>query len=93
MVLSNFFSLIFERLDKCPCQPVKYLHDIEVNSVLMVPFVSFSWEDIFCLGDSSSLSEVSLDGNPFAQEQYYKQVLLRHMSQLRQLDMKRITVS
>ncbi|KAJ8304818.1 hypothetical protein KUTeg_018401 [Tegillarca granosa] len=52
-------------------------------------FVSF--EDIACLGDSSSLSEISLDGNPITQEQYYKQIVLRHMQQLKQLDMKRVT--
>ena len=55
---------------------------------------SFSFEDISCLGDSTSLSEVSLDGNPITtQEQYYKQIVLRHMQQLKQLDMKRVTVS
>ena len=55
---------------------------------------NFSFEDISCLGDSTSLSEVSLDGNPITtQEQYYKQIVLRHMQQLKQLDMKRVTVS
>ena len=56
-------------------------------------FFYFSFEDISCLGDSTSLSEVSLDGNPITQEQYYKQIVLRHMQQLKQLDMKRVTVS
>ncbi|WAQ99125.1 LRC49-like protein [Mya arenaria] len=32
------------------------------------------FEDIQCLGDSTSLSEISLDGNPLTQEQYYKQI-------------------
>lgn len=54
---------------------------------------SYSFEDIACLGESTSLSEISLDGNPIAQEQYYKQIVLRHMQQLKQLDMKRVTVS
>lgn len=56
-------------------------------------FLYFSFEDIACLGESTSLSEISLDGNPIAQEQYYKQIVLRHMQQLKQLDMKRVTVS
>ncbi|VDH99923.1 leucine-rich repeat-containing protein 49 [Mytilus galloprovincialis] len=50
-----------------------------------------NFEDIACLGESTSLSEISLDGNPIAQEQYYKQIVLRHMQQLKQLDMKRVT--
>ncbi|XP_064618842.1 leucine-rich repeat-containing protein 49-like isoform X2 [Lineus longissimus] len=74
---------------------IRTISDIDSLASLQRLFLSFNeitcWEDICCLGDSSSLSEISLDGNPFAQDQYYKQVLLRHMSQLRQLDMKRIT--
>lgn len=54
--------------------------------------VFFSFEDISSLSDSASLSEISLDGNPITQEQYYKQIVLRHMQQLKQLDMKRVTV-
>uniref|UniRef100_W5NBE6 Leucine rich repeat containing 49 n=1 Tax=Lepisosteus oculatus TaxID=7918 RepID=W5NBE6_LEPOC len=50
-----------------------------------------SFDDLTCLGDSRSLSEVTLDGNPVAQETWYKQTALRYMVQLRQLDMKRIT--
>ncbi|XP_078677816.1 leucine-rich repeat-containing protein 49-like isoform X1 [Branchiostoma floridae x Branchiostoma belcheri] len=58
-------------------------------------FLSFnnisSFDDIACLGESASLSEVSLDGNPLAQEAFYKQTILKHMVQLRQLDMRRIS--
>ncbi|NWR53132.1 LRC49 protein, partial [Regulus satrapa] len=50
-----------------------------------------SFEDILCLADSSSLSDITLDGNPIAQETWYKHTVLHHMMQLRQLDMKRIT--
>ncbi|XP_050401173.1 leucine-rich repeat-containing protein 49 [Patella vulgata] len=50
-----------------------------------------SYEDISCLGDSHCLSEISLDGNPLCQDQYYKQIILRHMQQLKQLDMKKIS--
>ncbi|XP_060602080.1 leucine-rich repeat-containing protein 49-like isoform X2 [Ruditapes philippinarum] len=50
-----------------------------------------SFEDISCLGESTSLSEISLDGNPLTSEQYYKQIVLRHMQQLKQLDMKRVS--
>ena len=53
----------------------------------------FSFEDVSCLAESASLSEVSLDGNPFSQDGAYKQTILRHMQQLRQLDMRKVTVS
>ncbi|GFS15589.1 leucine-rich repeat-containing protein 49 [Elysia marginata] len=49
------------------------------------------FEDVQCLGDSNSLSEISLDGNPICQEGNYKQTVLRHMQQLKQLDMKRVS--
>ena len=52
-----------------------------------------SFEDVQCLGDSSSLSEICLDGNPIAQDPSYKQIVLRNMQQLKQLDMRRVTVS
>ena len=51
-----------------------------------------SFEDIACLRDCSSLSEVSLDGNPFQQDANYKKTVIRHMQQLRQFDMKKISV-
>ncbi|RXM98534.1 Leucine-rich repeat-containing protein 49 [Acipenser ruthenus] len=50
-----------------------------------------NFEDIACLSGSPSLTEVSLDENPIAQESWYKQTALRYMVHLRQLDMKRIT--
>ncbi|XP_005987828.1 leucine-rich repeat-containing protein 49 [Latimeria chalumnae] len=50
-----------------------------------------SFEDILCLAESSSISEVTLDGNPVAQESWYRQTFLRLMVQLQQLDMKKIT--
>ncbi|XP_045156719.2 leucine-rich repeat-containing protein 49-like isoform X2 [Mercenaria mercenaria] len=70
---------------------------VEVDSLssLQRLFLSYndiqSFEDISCLGDSTSLSEISLDGNPLTSEQYYKQIVLRHMQQLKQLDMKRVS--
>ncbi|XP_068694422.1 leucine-rich repeat-containing protein 49-like [Montipora foliosa] len=58
-------------------------------------FLSFncitSFDDISCLSNSSSLNEVSLDGNPFSSDPSYKQILLRNLLNLRQLDMKRIS--
>ncbi|KAK3097495.1 hypothetical protein FSP39_010176 [Pinctada imbricata] len=74
---------------------IKTVVDVDNLPSLQRLFLSFneicSFEDIACLGDSTSLSEISLDGNPITQEQYYKQVVLRHMQQLKQLDMKRVT--
>ena len=66
--------------------------DITMCQLLTNQIVVFSFEDISSLSDSASLSEISLDGNPITQEQYYKQIVLRHMQQLKQLDMKRVTV-
>ncbi|XP_056135344.1 leucine-rich repeat-containing protein 49 [Lampris incognitus] len=47
--------------------------------------------ELACLGESCSLSELTLDGNPLALETWYKQAVLRCVLHLRQLDMKRIT--
>ncbi|XP_032373208.1 leucine-rich repeat-containing protein 49 isoform X4 [Etheostoma spectabile] len=50
-----------------------------------------SFDQLACLGESHSLSELTLDGNPVALETWYKQAVLRCVLHLRQLDMKRIT--
>uniref|UniRef100_A0A3Q3D1U4 Leucine rich repeat containing 49 n=1 Tax=Hippocampus comes TaxID=109280 RepID=A0A3Q3D1U4_HIPCM len=52
-----------------------------------------SLHQLGCCGESLSLSELTLDGNPVALETWYKQAVLRCVLHLRQLDMKRITVS
>ncbi|XP_061855417.1 leucine-rich repeat-containing protein 49 isoform X2 [Colius striatus] len=69
--------------------------DVDTLPRLQRLFLSFnnisSFEDILCLADSSTLSDITLDGNPIAQETWYKHTVLHHMMQLRQLDMKRIT--
>uniref|UniRef100_A0A8C3K0B5 Leucine rich repeat containing 49 n=1 Tax=Calidris pygmaea TaxID=425635 RepID=A0A8C3K0B5_9CHAR len=69
--------------------------DVDTLPRLQRLFLSFnnisSFEDILCLADSSSLSDITLDGNPIAQETWYKHTVVHHMMQLRQLDMKRIT--
>ncbi|XP_034536309.1 leucine-rich repeat-containing protein 49 isoform X2 [Notolabrus celidotus] len=50
-----------------------------------------SFDQLACLGESRTLSELTLDGNPVALETWYKQAVLRCVLHLRQLDMKRIT--
>uniref|UniRef100_K1PQ40 Leucine-rich repeat-containing protein 49 n=1 Tax=Magallana gigas TaxID=29159 RepID=K1PQ40_MAGGI len=74
---------------------IRMVLDVDNLPSLQRLFLSFneicSFEDITSLSDSTSLSEISLDGNPITQEQYYKQIVLRHMQQLKQLDMKRVT--
>nr|XP_056721829.1 leucine-rich repeat-containing protein 49 [Euleptes europaea] len=69
--------------------------DVNALPCLQRLFLSFNniscFDDIVCLADSSSLSDVTLDGNPIAQETWYKHTVLHHMMQLRQLDMKKIT--
>ncbi|XP_066541608.1 leucine-rich repeat-containing protein 49 isoform X2 [Hoplias malabaricus] len=58
-------------------------------------FLSFnsisSFDELACLGLSCSLCELTLDGNPVAQESCYKQAVIRCVLPLRLLDMKRIT--
>ncbi|XP_061172062.1 leucine-rich repeat-containing protein 49-like [Saccostrea echinata] len=74
---------------------IRMVLDVDNLPSLQRLFLSFndisSFEDISSLSDSTSLSEISLDGNPITQEQYYKQIVLRQMQQLKQLDMKRVT--
>uniref|UniRef100_A0A8C6JZW6 Uncharacterized protein n=1 Tax=Melopsittacus undulatus TaxID=13146 RepID=A0A8C6JZW6_MELUD len=74
---------------------VSAIKDVDTLPCLQRLFLSFnnisSFEDILCLAESSSLSDITLDGNPIAQETWYKHTVLHHMMQLRQLDMKRIT--
>ncbi|XP_038640254.1 leucine-rich repeat-containing protein 49 isoform X2 [Scyliorhinus canicula] len=74
---------------------IESVRDADTLPHLQRFFLSFNnisrFEDIACLSDSLSLSEVTLDGNPIAQESWYKHTILRHMLQLRQLDMKKIT--
>ncbi|ELT96533.1 hypothetical protein CAPTEDRAFT_183497 [Capitella teleta] len=69
--------------------------DVEGLPSLQRLFLSFneisSFDDIMCLGDSSMLSEISLDGNPFASDPNYKQTVLSFMHQLKQFDMKRVS--
>ena len=51
-----------------------------------------SFDEISCVAGAVSLSELALDGNPMSHELSYKQTVLRHVTQIRQLDMKRVTV-
>ncbi|XP_062327601.1 leucine-rich repeat-containing protein 49 isoform X3 [Osmerus eperlanus] len=76
----NCISAVTE-VDQLPCLQRLFL---SCNSIS-------SFDDLGCLGESCSLSELTLDGNPVAQETWYKQATLRCLLQLRQLDMKCIT--
>ncbi|KAL7980341.1 hypothetical protein Chor_014670 [Crotalus horridus] len=74
---------------------IRLVKDVDTLPSLQRLFLSFNnvscVEDILCLADSTSISELTLDGNPIAQEACYKPTILHHMMQLRQLDMKKIT--
>ncbi|CAH2273786.1 leucine-rich repeat-containing 49 [Pelobates cultripes] len=74
---------------------INLVRDVDTLPSLQLLYLSFNnisrINDILCLADSTSLSDVTLDGNPIAQETWYRQTILGHMLQLRQLDMKRIT--
>ncbi|XP_046282556.1 leucine-rich repeat-containing protein 49 isoform X5 [Marmota monax] len=69
--------------------------DVDTLPCLQRLFLSFnnisSFDSVSCLADSTSLSDITFDGNPIAQESWYKHTVLQNMMQLRQLDMKRIT--
>ena len=65
---------------------------IPATTITSAHFI-FSFEDISCLSKSTSIIELSLDGNPFCSESSYKQTVLKNVSCIRQLDMKRITVN
>ncbi|KAG3262178.1 leucine-rich repeat-containing protein 49 isoform X6 [Ictidomys tridecemlineatus] len=71
------------------------VRDVDTLPCLQRLFLSFnnisSFDSVSCLADSTSLSDITFDGNPIAQESWYKHTVLQNMMQLRQLDMKRIT--
>uniref|UniRef100_A0A8C0CAT3 Leucine rich repeat containing 49 n=1 Tax=Balaenoptera musculus TaxID=9771 RepID=A0A8C0CAT3_BALMU len=76
---------------------ITFVRDVDNLPCLQRLFLSFNnistFESVCCLADSTSLSDITFDGNPIAQESWYKHTILQNMMQLRQLDMKRITVS
>ncbi|XP_075821751.1 leucine-rich repeat-containing protein 49 isoform X9 [Microtus pennsylvanicus] len=71
------------------------VRDVDNLPCLQRLFLSFnnisSFDSVSCLAESTSLSDITFDGNPIAQESWYKHTVLQNMIQLRQLDMKRIT--
>ncbi|XP_047593683.1 leucine-rich repeat-containing protein 49 isoform X2 [Lutra lutra] len=74
---------------------ITFVRDVDNLPCLQRLFLSFNnistFESVCCLADSSSLSDITFDGNPIAQESWYKHTILQNMMQLRQLDMKRVT--
>ncbi|XP_023568457.1 leucine-rich repeat-containing protein 49 isoform X2 [Octodon degus] len=74
---------------------ITFVRDVDNLPSLQRLFLSFnnisSFDSVSCLADSTSLSDITFDGNPIAQESWYKHTVLQNMTQLRQLDMKRVT--
>ncbi|KAI4567849.1 hypothetical protein MJT46_007647 [Ovis ammon polii x Ovis aries] len=74
---------------------ITFVRDVDNLPCLQRLFLSFNniatFESVCCLADSTSLSDITFDGNPIAQESWYKHTVLQNMTQLRQLDMKRVT--
>ncbi|XP_057580364.1 leucine-rich repeat-containing protein 49 isoform X3 [Hippopotamus amphibius kiboko] len=74
---------------------ITFVRDVDNLPCLQRLFLSFNnistFESVCCLSDSTSLSDITFDGNPIAQESWYKHTVLQNMMQLRQLDMKRVT--
>uniref|UniRef100_A0A2K6FNC1 Leucine rich repeat containing 49 n=1 Tax=Propithecus coquereli TaxID=379532 RepID=A0A2K6FNC1_PROCO len=89
--LKNIYNIFFLSTDKFLLS-----RDVDNLPCLQRLFLSFnnisSFDNVSCLSDSTSLSDITFDGNPIAQESWYKHTVLQNMMQLRQLDMKRITV-
>lgn len=71
------------------------VYDIEQLPNLQRLFMSYNeikkFQDISCLSKSVSLTELSLDGNPLANDSNYKQNIIQHVPSIQQLDMKRIS--
>lgn len=71
------------------------VHEIDQLPSLQRLFLSFNeiktFDDVSCLSKTKSLIELSLDGNPFANNAGYKQSVLQNVTTLKQLDMKRLT--
>lgn len=76
--------------EACSCTG-KNLCIVALTLGLILFFLS-SFDQLACLGELCSLSELTLDGNPIALETWYKQAVLCCVLHLRQLDMKRVTV-
>uniref|UniRef100_A0A3P8VT55 Leucine rich repeat containing 49 n=1 Tax=Cynoglossus semilaevis TaxID=244447 RepID=A0A3P8VT55_CYNSE len=76
----NHISEVAE-VDRLPCLQRLILSCNNITSL----------DQLVGLGQSPSLSQLTLDGNPVALETWYKQAVLRCVLHLRQLDMKRIT--
>ncbi|XP_004687683.1 PREDICTED: leucine-rich repeat-containing protein 49 isoform X2 [Condylura cristata] len=74
---------------------ITFVRDVDNLPCLQRLFLSFNnistFESVCCLADATSLSDITFDGNPIAQESWYKHTILQNMMQLRQLDMKRVT--
>ena len=52
-----------------------------------------SFDDICCLSNCDSLSELTLDGNPLANHHDYRHSAIFHVSHLRSLDQTLVSVS
>ncbi|XP_070287269.1 leucine-rich repeat-containing protein 49 isoform X3 [Myotis yumanensis] len=74
---------------------ITFVRDVDNLPSLQRLFLSFNnisnFESVCCLADSPSLSDITFDGNPIAQEPWYKHTVLQNMLQLRQLDTRRVT--
>ncbi|XP_005870302.1 PREDICTED: leucine-rich repeat-containing protein 49 isoform X1 [Myotis brandtii] len=74
---------------------ITFVRDVDNLPCLQRLFLSFNnisnFESVCCLADSPSLSDITFDGNPIAQEPWYKHTVLQNMLQLRQLDTRRVT--
>ncbi|XP_061670772.1 leucine-rich repeat-containing protein 49 isoform X3 [Syngnathoides biaculeatus] len=76
----NCISVVAE-VDRLPCLRRLFLSCNNISSL----------HQLGCSGESLTLSELTLDGNPVALETWYKPAVLRCVLHLQQLDMKRIT--
>ncbi len=83
----NSKQYVISKSEVVKMKPRAIIYLVTKSAITFLP----SYEDISCIADAPSLSEVSLDGNPFSQDINHKSIILRNVKQIRQLDMKRIT--
>jgi Leucine-rich repeat (LRR) protein len=73
------------------------VHSMEKLVFMQRIYLSFNvikrYEDIWCVGECTSLVELALDGNPFTEHNNYRQTVLASSSKIKMLDGKRVTVS
>ena len=62
-------------------------------NVYLMSYLLCSFDDIACLSNCDSLSDLTLDGNPLANQSDHRPSIIFHISLLRSLDQTVVSVS